>query len=478
LLIVNSSLTLIIAGERSGVGKTTITLALLAGLRKYSRSIQCFKVGPDYIDPMFHTYITDRAARNLDPILTSTTYVQSCFDRHSRSVDYALVEGVMGLFDGILTDAPNSPLPHSIPTASTADVAQILDLPIALVVDCSRLSYSVAAIVHGYCSLHPKLKFAGVFLNRVASDRHLELLKNALEPLSIPILGVFGRHEEITIPDRHLGLIPTVELPQLDLTIDRLADLATTSFNWDLLLPLLQVDRHRRTLVVSSSPPTFEQPLRSQPPAKIPIAVARDRAFNFYYQDNLDLLIEQGAELIYWSPLQDSLPPDVRGLYFGGGFPEVFATELADNLHAREQVALAIRSGLPTYAECGGLMYLCREIINFDGQSFPMVGIVPTTAKMDRRLTLGYRQATVLPHAPLLPQGVSIRGHEFHRSSLTTTPDRPLYQMQNYARHPQSFTEGWQSHRLHASYLHIHFGQNPIIPQQFIQTCQQLTMNN
>lgn len=466
-------MTLIIAGERSGAGKTTITLALLAGLQKYSQSIQSFKVGPDYIDPMFHQYITDRAARNLDPILTTENYVRSCFHRHSQAAEYALVEGVMGLFDGVIT---NSQLPtrgslggypynSQLPTASTAHIAHLLDLPIALVVDCSKMSYSVAAIVHGYRSLHPELKFAGVFLNRVGSDRHLELLENALEPLSIPILGVLRRHEEITIPDRHLGLIPTMELPELDSVIRRLADLAANNFNWELLLPQLRVERTGQKYTDNREPIATN--------AKIPIAVARDRAFNFYYQDNLDLLVEAGAELIYWSPLAENLPPGVRGLYFGGGFPEVFAAELAENLGAREAVATAIRAGIPTYAECGGLMYLCQHIIDFEGKSHPMLGILPAIATMERRLTLGYRQATVLASTPLLTQGMQIRGHEFHRSSLTTTRDRPLYQLQNYARQPQISTEGWYDYNLHASYLHIHFGQDLGIPQQFIQTCQQ-----
>lgn len=215
---------LVVAGERSGVGKTTVTLALLASLCRRRLKVQSFKVGPDYIDPMFHQHVTNRACRNLDPVLTSEAYVQECFASHIQDADYALVEGVMGLFDGA-TGIDS--------TASTAHVAQLLHLPILLVLDCSRLSRSVAAIAHGYRTFDPRVKLAGVVLNRVGSDRHLELLKDALEPLQLPILGVLRRQDNITIPDRHLGLVPTAEITQLDTLIDKLATLGDTCFDWE-----------------------------------------------------------------------------------------------------------------------------------------------------------------------------------------------------------------------------------------------------
>ncbi|HEY9858215.1 MAG TPA: cobyrinate a,c-diamide synthase, partial [Candidatus Obscuribacterales bacterium] len=357
---------LAIAGERSGVGKTTVTLALLAALQRRGLQVQSFKVGPDYIDPMFHTQVTGRACRNLDPVLTSETYVQECFARHTAGVDCALVEGVMGLFDGA-TGAED--------WASTAHIARLLNIPVLLVIDCSRLSRSVAAIAHGYRYFDPRIQLAGVVLNRVGSDRHLELLQSALEPLNLPILGVLRRQAEITIPDRHLGLVPTGELEQLSSLIDRLAHLGETCFNWSHLLPLLDAP--------PSQPPKQldGQDQHSLPQPKVRIAVARDRAFNFYYADNLDGLKQRGAELIPWSPLSDPhLPKGVQGLYLGGGFPEVFAEQLADNASARDAVRVAIQAGLPTYAECGGLMYLCQQIQGFDQQSWPMVGILPTTA--------------------------------------------------------------------------------------------------
>lgn len=223
-------MTLIIAGERSGVGKTTVTLALLSSLCRKYRGVQSFKVGPDYIDPMFHQRVTGRPCRNLDPVLTSQKYVQECYHRHVQGVDYALIEGVMGLFDGASGRDD---------WASTAHVARLLDLPVLLVLDCSRVSRSIAAIAFGYKNFDPRIKIAGVVLNRVGSDRHLQLLQDALEPLHLPILGVLRRQDNIKIPDRHLGLVPTEEMPQMAALIERFAQLGDSCFDWQRLLPLL-----------------------------------------------------------------------------------------------------------------------------------------------------------------------------------------------------------------------------------------------
>ncbi len=441
----------VVAGERSGVGKTTVTLALLASLCRRQHQVQSFKVGPDYIDPMFHQHVTGRACRNLDPVLTSEAYVQQCFARHTQGVDYALVEGVMGLFDG--ATGRND-------WASTAHIARLLDLPVLLVLDCSRLSRSVAAIAHGYRSFDPRVKLAGVVLNRVGSDRHLQLLRDALEPLQLPILGILRRQDNITIPDRHLGLVPTAEITQLDTLIDHLATLGDTCFDWEHLLPLL-------TLKFSSAPPVPER----VPPAPLKLAVARDRAFSFYYQDNLDLLALE-AELVFWSPLSNSyLPEGVQGLYFGGGFPEVFAQQLAENRLALEAVRAALQAGMPTYAECGGLMYLSQQIVDFAGQSWSMVGAIPTTAIMGSRLTLGYRQATALQDSPLLSTGLVVWGHEFHRSYLSEMPTKPLFKTRGYDSLSPVSLEGWRSPHIHASYIHLHFGGHSEIPSRFLKHC-------
>ncbi len=512
-------MTLVIAGERSGAGKTTVTIAILAYLIRRGLNVQSFKVGPDYIDPMFHAFVTGRPCRNLDPVLTSESYVKKCFSRHIQDVDCALVEGVMGLFDGVsqkkgsatdsVTDSVTDLMDvrktdvrktdaeaeaeqsYSISFASTAHVAYLLNLPVLFVIDCSRLSGSVAAIAHGFRSFNPNLKFAGLVLNRVASDRHLELLTDALKPLNLPILGVLRRDEAVTIPDRHLGLIPAEELPNLHAAIDKLADLAAVSFDWEQLLPLLAATRngggegseqllgkYNLPSVIITQKDDVVNSLGKQ--FGVRIAVARDRAFNFYYQDNLDLLEELGAQLVFWSPLDDSVFPDnVQGLYFGGGFPEVFAEKLSSNVLIRDAVRSAIVSGMPTYAECGGLMYLCDSIVDFDGNSWQGVGVLQAAAVMGKRLTLGYREAVAVRDSSVLTALDVVWGHEFHRSHLTIEPTNPVYHSWRYGKRGEveAVGEGWGVYQVHASYLHLHWGARPDIPARFLQRCAEFDCN-
>jgi cobyrinic acid a,c-diamide synthase len=505
-------MTLVIAGERSGAGKTTVTIALLAYLIRHGLNVQSFKVGPDYIDPMFHAFVTGRPCRNLDAILTSESYVQKCFYRHVEDVNYALVEGVMGLFDGVsrrkkgsaadcVTDVTDikdrrkaegkEGFDYDFSFASTAHVAALLNLPILLVIDCGRLSGSVAAIAHGFRSFDKNLNFAGLVLNRVASDRHLELLTDALEPLDLPILGVLRRDEAVTIPDRHLGLIPAEELPNLEAAIDKLADLAAAAFDWEKLLPMLAVTlngggegseqllgRHSLPSVILTQKNDVVNSLDGK--FGVRIAVARDRAFNFYYQDNLDLLAELGAELVFWSPIDDAVFPDnVQGLYFGGGFPEVFAKELSGNVVIRDAVKSAIVSGMPTYAECGGLMYLCDSIVDFEGNSWQGVGVLKSTAEMGKRLTLGYRETVAVRDSSVLVVGDDVCGHEFHRSHLTIEPSNPVYHSWRYGKRGQveQVGEGWGVYQVHAAYLHLHWGARPDIPARFLQRCADFDCN-
>ncbi len=453
---------LIIAGDRSGVGKTTVTLAILAHLAAQSDRVQSFKVGPDYIDPMFHGAVTGLPCRNLDPVLTSPRYVQDCFNRHAEGADWVVIEGVMGLFDGISNPNESAFLNDY---GSTAHIARILDLPVVLVLDCSSLSTSIAAIAYGYTNLDPQVNVAGVILNKVASDRHLELLATALASIKIPILGVLRREAAVTIPDRHLGLVPSTELLELKQLFARLAHLAKTSFNWDQLLTLLSQHSPRHSFIPSLCYPVTQLPIK--------IAVAKDQAFNFYYQDNLDILTELGAELIFWSPLKDrSIPDDIQGLYFGGGFPEMFAQQLADNQQVLQQLKVIIQAGIPTYAECGGLMYLCQQLIDLNQQAWSMVGVIPSDVTMQAKLTLGYRRAIALQDSALISAQQIVTGHEFHRSKLSKNSARPQWQLQGFHQSSPQLTEGWNINQLHASYLHLHWGETKSQPQRLIQSCR------
>jgi cobyrinic acid a,c-diamide synthase len=443
-------MSIVIAGERSGSGKTTITLSLLAALAAQGERVQSFKVGPDYIDPMFHAYVTGRPCYNLDPVMTSLDYLRPCLDRHTHDANIAVVEGVMGLFDGAV-DPPGF--------GSTAQVARQLRLPILLVVNCQSMSQSIAALVRGYLSFDPNLAIAGIILNKVGSDRHLEILEAALAALPIQILGVFRREDAISLPDRHLGLVPTAELPELPAIVDRLANLGERCFNWPLLRPLLACHQFPATATVL--------------PSRISIAVARDAAFSFYYAENLQMLENLGAELIYWSPLTATEIPAAHGLYFGGGFPEVFAAQLSANEPLRRQLLSLIQAGMPTYAECGGLMYLTEAVQDFDGNCYPMVGVLPTTAAMGKNLTLGYRLAVAQLDTMVLKKGEVVKGHEFHRSTLTAHGPQPLFHMQRSvaALLSPDMPEGWSLANVHASYVHLHWGCSPQIPQRFIDRC-------
>ncbi|MEM9906282.1 MAG: cobyrinate a,c-diamide synthase [Cyanobacteria bacterium P01_D01_bin.44] len=466
---------LIIAGERSGVGKTTVTLALLAALANRSSQvrpfkIQSFKVGPDYIDPMFHQAITGQACYNLDPVLTSEAYVVDYYRRAAQGADYALIEGVMGLFDGASGDKD---------LASTAHIARLLGLPVVLVVDCARLSGSVAALVQGYRSFDPRVGVVGVVLNRVGSERHLSLLKAALATIEMPVVGVLRRDAVRPLPDRHLGLVPAGELQNFEAISDQLAEVGRGCFDWARLEDWVRIGggdgfrlrsaergdrgtRGRGDIAVGQA---------SCLPGLVRIAIASDQAFNFYYAENLTQLEAQGAQLVYWSPLQDELP-EVEGLYLGGGFPEMFAGALAANQRARSQVKQAIMAGMPTYAECGGLMYMCEKLTDFDGQTWPMVGVLPTAVEMTGKLSLGYRRAIALSDTPLLAAGEQVIGHEFHRSALIGDLPQPTYRARRYSAPTGEKPEGWQVANLHASYIHLHWGGRPEMAQRFVAQCE------
>jgi cobyrinic acid a,c-diamide synthase len=448
---------ILIAGTHSGVGKTTITLALLAWLRKRGLTIQSFKVGPDYIDPMFHKRITGRPCRNLDPFLTSESYVAQCFQDHSQGSDGVVIEGVMGLFDGRITAGALNPRAEE---GSSAHLAVLLGVPVLLVVDASKMGRSVAAQALGFKLFNPQVNLAGVILNRVGSARHEALLIEALEEVGLTVYGTFYRADEVTLPDRHLGLVPVGELDQFTQIEARLVHLAETYLNGEKLLPLIQ-EIPARTV---STPDISHKKETS-----ILIGIAQDQSFNFYYQDNLDILKRLGATLVPFQPtLDEKLPSGIQGLYLGGGFPEIFAEQLAANTPFKNQLKDYIDRGLPVYAECGGLMYLSESILDFQGKTHQMLGVLPTQVRMGAKLTLGYREARVQRDSYVVQSGQTIRGHEFHRSSLKTQPNPALYHFQDGTQ--DVMREGWSLANIHASYLHVHWGEQLAMPQRWLQS--------
>lgn len=450
---------IIIAGERSGVGKTTITLALLACLSRQKKSLQSFKIGPDYIDPMFHTAITKHPCRNLDTILTSENYVKWCFDYYSQNADIAIVEGVMGLFDGV----PSADYAYY---GSTAHVAKLLNLPVILTLDCSKLSSSVGAIALGYSKFDPDVNIVGVILNKVGSEKHLSFLKAGLKQVNMPIMGVWYRHQKIELPSRHLGLIPTEEISHHQQIFNQLADLAKENFNWKLLNTYLKTDKKvdKTIFFITNKYQKFN----------LKIAIAKDKSFSFYYQDNLDILTYLGVKLIPISPLKDKeLPTDIQGIYLGGGFPEIFASQLSANHSFKVSMKTMIEKGIPIYAECGGMMYLSQGIEDFEGKRWDMLGVLPHFTVMSQKLTLGYREVKTLTHNHFLNVGDKLIGHEFHRAIDSFNPSSPILEFKDYYSQKIVSYQGWQKHNIFASYLHLHFANFLLQVERFLEFCTQ-----
>ncbi|HHW44244.1 hydrogenobyrinic acid a,c-diamide synthase (glutamine-hydrolyzing) [Desulfofundulus thermobenzoicus] len=396
---------LVIGAPRGRSGKTTVTIGLLTALVHHRQlTVQPFKKGPDFIDPSWLTLVTGRPCRNLDGFLMSRETIRASFIHHSMDAHMAVVEGAMGLFDGVDIEG----------SGSTAEIARTLKAPVILVVDTTRMTRSVAPLVKGFMEFDPDVTIAGVILNKVARARHERMLRQALERYcGIPVLGVIPKDRNMTIPDRHLGLIPAGERDDLQHALRELARAAVECLDLDGILA-----------VARNVPPLEERHERGRMPANGRdsgplIGVFRDRAFSFYYPENLEALQEAGARLIYIDALSDNSLPPVDALYIGGGFPEVFAPRLEANAGLRESVRLAIEKGLPVYAECGGLMYLGRRI-TWQERSYEMCGALPFDVLMEERPRgHGYEVVQVVEENPFFPCGMIIRGHEFHHSRLT-----------------------------------------------------------
>ncbi|MFE6040067.1 cobyrinate a,c-diamide synthase [Streptomyces sp. NPDC056452] len=441
---------LVIAAPASNSGKTTVATGLMAAFAGRGLAVSPHKVGPDYIDPGYHALATGRPGRNLDAYMCGTELIAPLFAHGAAGAGLAVVEGVMGLYDGASGQGE---------LASTAQVSKLLRAPVVLVVDASSQSRSVAALVHGFASWDPEVRIGGVILNKVASDRHEALLREALEETGLPVLGALRRAPQVVTPSRHLGLVPVAERQTEAVDAVRaMAERVRAGCDLDALLALARS--------APALPDEVWEPERHSVDGVRPVvAVAGGAAFTFAYAEHAELLTAAGADVVVFDPLHDEkLPAGTAGLVIGGGFPEMYAPELSSNEPLRRSVTELALSGAPVAAECAGLLYLAREL---DGR--PMCGVLDASARMSERLTLGYRQAVAVSDSVLAAAGTRLRGHEFHRTVLEpgagATPAWGMHQ-------PERRVEGFVQQGVHASYLHTHWAASPGVARRFVEHCR------
>ena len=452
---------LVVAGTQTGVGKTSVTLGLLRTLDREGQTVRPFKVGPDFIDTGHHRAAAGQWSHNLDTWMLDGPVTREIYRRYThrgddgQRVDVAVVEGVMGMFDGV-GGGDN--------TGSTAHVARELGLPVVLVVDVWNMARSVAAMVHGYETFDPELDVAGIILNRVGAPAHADMVREAVESsCEAPVLGTLPRREALHIPERHLGLWladdPSLESDYLD----RLADWVERNIDIQQVMEVAgRASRSRDLWAGDDIRPDREDEQRAR------IGVAYDRAFCFYYRDNLQRLEDAGAELVYFSPLGDAFPQDLDGLYLGGGYPELHADALESRRYMRRSIRDFCESGKPVYAECGGLMYLGSKLRGEDGVPHDMCGVFPYEIRMGE-LSIGYGEVTFSDANPLWEPGTSARGHVFHSSEIVPGTDEGLEHIYT-VRSPdgQIHREGYRRKAVLASYLHLHLGSHPGLAESFV----------
>lgn len=446
---------IVLAGVSSGVGKTTIVTGLTALLHARGLSVQPFKVGPDYIDPGFHAQAAKRNSYNLDTWLSPEERLPSTFSLLSKEADLSLIEGVMGLYDG-----------GGKGISSTAQIAKLLHAPVVLIINCQSIGSSAAAIALGYKMYDADLTFAGVILNKLGSKKHEAMIRDAMKDVGVPVLGALQRDAKLQTPERHLGLTPVTEIE----TAELIRQMGEDADRW------IDIDELLR---IAESAPDIEADEADEGDyiASVRIGIASDEAFTFYYPTSLRALEKRGAELIPFSPIRDKKLPSVDGLIFGGGFPEMFLTELSANAPMKAAITEASNAGMPIYAECGGLMYLCRSIVNFEGNRFSMVGLVPADCRMQSKLQrVGYVTATALKPSILANTGDTLCGHEFHFSTMEPTgQDFPWAYALQGIRQNAPHEEGFIHKNVIASYLHINFDGNPQSADRFISSCRDWT---
>ena len=454
---------LVIAGTGSGAGKTTVTIGLMAALQRRGLQVQGFKCGPDYIDPSYHTAVTGRQSRNLDTWMMPHDTMKEIFLRGSIESDISIIEGVMGMFDG------KDPLSNS---GSTAEIAALLNAPVLLVVNAQSMARSAAAVVLGFQQLAGDARIIGVIANKCGSAGHYKIIKAAVEQVcGIPVLGWLGRDDELSVPERHLGLVPAIERGELGSLFNRCADLVEQGIDLEAVLSLAS---NAPVLNWPANRIFEDQGLRSHDAEPGPlIAVAKDAAFNFYYPENLELLEQWGARITMFSPLAgEYVPADADGVYIGGGFPEEFAAQLAAKHVIGEDLKLRAEGGLPLFAECGGYMYLSRSITDRAGETYPMVGLIPAAVRMQSKLAaLGYREVKALRDSILLAEGETIRGHEFHYSTLIAD-DVDHYPFAYETKGLRGISQdGYALPTMTAGYTHVHFASNGNAAKRFIGQC-------
>lgn len=443
---------LIIAGTHSGCGKTTLTMGIISALRSRGCRVQPFKSGPDYIDPGFHTMAAGQTCRNLDTRMMNDSIVLELYKRPMRKADIGIVEGVMGLFDGAGINDERG---------SAAHLSRVLGLPVLLVIDARAMARSAAALARGFVDFDPNVHISGFLLNRVGSERHASLLIPAIEDATNrPVAGCVFRSDDISLPDRHLGLVPVWEDEGAAKTIDRIGVQIGRSINLDKLLSLAE---ETHPLPEEESEGLFtrlEAVVHTERPV---IAVARDAAFCFYYQDNLDFLEAAGARLVEFSPLSDQkLPENTAGIWFGGGYPELHGKTLSENQSLLEDIRESARASMPMFGECGGYMYLSEAIVNAEKKRYPMAGVLPGTAVMGSKLaSLGYCQVNLSCDTIFGPAGIELNGHIFHWSKMIDLPEdsRPLF---------HGIEGGISIKNVVGSWMHVHFASNPQAVKNFV----------
>lgn len=443
---------ILIGATNSGAGKTTISMGIMAALKERGMKVQPFKVGPDYIDTSYHSFITGRKSRNLDSFMIDDEKIKYLFEKNSKDADISVVEGVMGLYDGFGLDIDN---------CTSSYTSKILKAPVILIIDGSGMATSAAAMVKGYMELDKSVDIQGVIINKLGSKSHYEMIKSAIERYTdAQVLGYLPKNLDFSLPSRHLGLIPSLEMDELNQKFEDLGKIVEEHIDIDKIIEISQKEWEPCKKEIDL--PRFDD---------ITVAIAYDKSFNFYYWDSLDLLEDMGAKIVRFSPLEDTKLPECDCIYIGGGFPEIFGKELEANGEIRRALKMAHEKNIPIYAECGGLMYLGEKLVGTDGQEYEMLGLLKGKSIMTKRLKrFGYSQGIAKFDTVISKKGQLVRGHEFHHSDFETD-ETAAYEIEKNrdGKVLKQWEGGFAKENLLGTYLHTHFYSNMSIASNFLE---------